>query len=168
MSSSRLTRRSVLGGLALLPACGFTPVFAPGAGATALRGAVVLGTPDSANAFLLTRALRIRLGDVETPRFSLAVDARLTEAGSVITRTQQINRFTLTGTATYTLATTDGAVAAEGEVRGFTAYSASGTTVATRAARADAEARLMEILADRILTALAADLSSLGAGGAPA
>ncbi|MEL6914829.1 MAG: LPS assembly lipoprotein LptE [Pseudomonadota bacterium] len=160
MSWSRLTRRSLLGGLALLPACGFTPVYAPGTGARALRGSVALGTPDSANAFRLTRALNIRLGDAEAPRFKLAVAADLDEAGSVITRTQEIDRFTLTGTARYTLANLEGGTVAQGDVRGFTAYSASGTTVATRAARADAETRLMEILADRIVTALAAELAA--------
>ena len=43
-----------------------------------------------------------------------------------------------------------------GTVDSFTGYSATGSTVATRAARADAEERLTTILADQIVTRLIA------------
>ena len=49
-----------------------------------------------------------------------------------------------------------------GNVDSFTGYSATGTTVATRAAERDAYERLMTILADQIVTRLEA-----GAGALP-
>ena len=50
----------------------------------------------------------------------------------------------------------DGAVVTQGNVGGFTGYSATGSTVATTAARTDAQDRLMVILADQIVTRLIA------------
>ncbi len=154
---SLFDRRSLLLALLALPAaaCGFTPVYAPGSGAAALRGAVQVGTPDSANAFALTRALGQRFGPVTAQRYTLSVQVQIKEEGGVITPTSEIDRFTLLGGATFTLIEDDtGATAADGSLRAFTSYSASGTPVATRAARVDAQERLMVILADQIVTAL--------------
>jgi len=153
---SWFNRRTLILSLAALPACGFTPVYGP---ATALRGAVRVGAPDSSNAFTLVRALEFRLGPPETPRYDLAVGVNVTEEGSVITSTQEIDRFTLTGNATYALTTLDGSTVTQGSTRAFTNYSASGTPMATRAARADAQDRLMEILADQVVTRLAGALA---------
>ncbi|MEM6277307.1 MAG: LPS assembly lipoprotein LptE [Pseudomonadota bacterium] len=149
---SSFSRRSLILSLAALPACGFTPVYGP---ASALRGTVQVGTPDSSNAFALVRALEFRLGAVEAPRYQLRVGVDLTEEGSVITPTQEIDRFTLTAEARFALETLAGAPVTDGSVRAFSSYSASGTPMATRAARDDAQERLMEILADQIVTRLA-------------
>ena len=156
---SSFNRRTVILTLAALPACGFTPVYAPGSDPAALRGAVSIGAPDSPNAFRLTRALELRLGQATEPEFTLAVDVTLEEEGSVITRTSEIERFTIRGEASYALGAIGGSVITKGATRAFTSYSASGTPVATRAAREDAQERLMVILADRIVSRLAADLS---------
>ncbi|MEM6896745.1 MAG: LPS assembly lipoprotein LptE [Pseudomonadota bacterium] len=115
-----------------------------------------VGTPDSTNAFTLVRALETRLGVAEEPIYTLALSVDLNEEGSVITRTQDIDRFSIRGEAAYTLATLDGTAVAQESVRAFTSYSAAGTPLSTRAARADAQDRLMEILADQIVTRLAA------------
>ncbi|MEM6727589.1 MAG: hypothetical protein AAF618_03740 [Pseudomonadota bacterium] len=150
MSSFR--RRGLLLGALALGACGFTPAFGP---ASALRGTVRLGTPDSANAFDLVRALEFRLGVVETPRYDLRVTVDLDEEGSVITRTSEIDRFSIEGEATYALFTVEGAPVTSGTARAFASYSASSTPMATRAARDDAQLRLMEMLADDIVASLA-------------
>ena len=153
---SSFNRRSLLLSLAALSACGFTPVYGP---ASVLRGTVQIGAPDSANAFTLVRALEFRLGPAETPRYALEVSVDIDEEGSVITPTQEIDRFTLTGDARYRLVALDGDTIASGSTRAFSAYSASDTPMATRAARSDAEARLMEMLADQIVTRLAGALA---------
>ena len=155
---SSFDRRSLILSLAALPACGFTPVYAPGSKAAALRGTVQIGEPDSGNAFQLVRELEIRLGAPAKVAYTLAVSVDLDETGGVITTSQEVERFTISGTAKYTLATLDGASVAKGSARGFTGYSASGTPIATRAARADAQDRLMVILADQIVTRLNAAL----------
>ncbi|MBL3565900.1 hypothetical protein JMM59_12930, partial [Rhodovulum sulfidophilum] len=49
-----------------------------------------------------------------------------------------------------------GSVVQSGEVDSFTAYSATGSTVATRTAERDAYRRLMVILADEMVTRLLA------------
>ena len=55
----------------------------------------------------------------------------------------------------YTLRRTNSdAVFKNGKVQHFTSYSASGTTVATLAAKRDASVRLMTILADQIIDQL--------------
>ncbi|MEM1373996.1 MAG: LPS assembly lipoprotein LptE [Pseudomonadota bacterium] len=149
---SSFSRRSLILSLAALPACGFTPVYGP---ASSLRGTVKVGTPDSSNAFALVRALEFRLGAVEVPRYQLRVGVDITEEGSVITPTQEIDRFTLTGESRFSLETVAGASVTTGSVRAFSSYSASDTPMATRAARDDAQERLMEILADLIVTRLA-------------
>lgn len=153
---SSFSRRSVVLSLAALAACGFEPVYGP---ASALRGAVQIGAPDSSNAFTLVRALEFRLGAAEAPRYALEISVDLDEEGSVITPTQEIDRFTLTGRAQYRLATLNGDTVTKGEARAFSNYSASDTPMATRAARSDAQARLMEMLADQIVTRLAGALA---------
>ncbi|MEM6479424.1 MAG: LPS assembly lipoprotein LptE [Pseudomonadota bacterium] len=147
-------RRSVFPVLAasLAASCGFAPVYGTG---DALRGQVRLGTPTSANAFALVRALEFRLGALEEPRFDLAVDVDLDEEGSVITRTSEIDRFTITGRAAYVLTSLGGDAVTSGTSRASASYSASSTPMATRASRSDAQGRLMEMLADDIVADLA-------------
>jgi len=153
---SSFSRRGLILSLAALPACTFTPVYGP---ASVLQGTVQIGAPDSANAFDLVRALELRLGSAARPRYMLDVQVQLTERGSVITQTQEIDRFSIAGEADYALATLDGAPVTSGAARGFTSYSASGTPIATRSAREDAQARLMVILADGIVARLATALA---------
>jgi len=63
-----------------------------------------------------------------------------------------ITRYDLAGRAPWRLSDASGRVLAEAEATAFTGYSATGTTVATRTAEADARARLMALLADAIVT----------------
>jgi LPS-assembly lipoprotein len=156
MSSSdrRLFRFS---GLALLAGCGFAPVYGPGGGGEALMGQVRVAAPDSRAGFLLTQEVETRLGRAQAPRYELHPVIELRPEAIAIDRSNVAARFNLIGTLAYTLTDLDtGAVADRGEVTNFTGYSSFGTPVATQAAQRDAEARLMQMLADQMLTRLAA------------
>lgn len=75
-----------------------------------------------------------------------------------------ITRYNLRGDVTYALRDLEsGTVLSTGKVEHFTAFSASGSTVATESAERDAEARLMVILADGIVTRLMAAAPGLPA-----
>ncbi len=76
---------------------------------------------------------------------------------SGITATNVTTRYTLNGSATWSLTDrASGARIAGGTVRGFTSWSATGTTIAGLAAQEDASRRLMVMLGDQIVTRLIA------------
>jgi len=95
------------------------------------------------------------LGRVERGDYLLSVQIDIEEVAVVISTDQVINRFNLPGKAEWTL--TDpfsDTTLASGTAQTFTAYSAFGTTVATREAQDDARDRLAIALADLIVTDL--------------
>ena len=152
----------MLAGGLLLGACGFTPAYGPGGAATALRDRIALFTPDDLPGFALRNALADRLGDNPGGSYALAVTLTQNQTAAAIDSDGVTTRVTLVGEATWTL--TDratGATLGTGAVDNFTAYFATGTTVATEAAARDASDRLAVILADTItadLILLASDL----------
>ena len=155
-------RRNLLISLAALAGCGFTPAFGPGGGADVLLGAVAPDAPATRDDFALTRRLAERLGPPEAPRFRLAYTVATVASGQAITPDNATTRFSLHGTAAFRLiALGSGAELLAGKVEGFTSWSATGTTVATRAAEDDAHLRLIRILADQIVTRLLASAASL-------
>lgn len=158
-------RRVLLGaGAALLPGCGFAPAYGPAGGAAALQGRVLVEAPDTRAGFLLTRALESRLGRGGDARYALGHAIDLRQDAIAISDDNVTLRSNLLGRVTYALRDLDtGAVLRSGRVESFTGFSASGTTVATEAAQRDAEARLMAILADRIVTRLVAAAADLPA-----
>ena len=91
-----------------------------------------------------------------------ALDLGITtkEEGLAINTFGDTRRYNLVGSAAYSLRdTSTGTIVTSGTVNNFTAYSATGSTVATLAAERDALERLMVILGDQITTRLfAADL----------
>ena len=95
----------------------------------------------------------------------LAVEPSVEVLEAGITPDGAITRYNLEGRAALAPAwPRTGAVLAEGEATAFTGYSATGTTVATRAAEAeDARERLMVLLADEIV-----DAAPAAASGGPA
>jgi len=162
MSSS--DRRAVLGLLAVVPlaACGFTPVYGPGAPATSLRGAVRVDDPETPDEFDIVSRIEARLGRPESPVYALTITPRVTEESFAVVGARDLTRFNLVGNARYALRP----IGAEdpvldGEVNSFTSYSATGTTVSTLSARRDARSRLMIILADQVVTRLLAEAESL-------
>jgi LPS-assembly lipoprotein len=141
----------------VLAACGFTPALAPDGPATGLTGAVWVQDPTDRNGFDLVERLEERLGRPEAVRYDLGYSITTQSIGVGITTENEISRFNLKGSVTYTL--TDratGARVAGGTVQSFTAYSATGSTVAVLAAEEDAATRLMRILADQIVARLMA------------
>ena len=154
-SETRLSRRATLLGVLALCGCGLAPVYGPQGGGGALRGTVAVGTPDSVEAFRLKGQLERRLGPPETALYDLDVSLAYSEESVGLSTGQEITRYTLLGRADYRLSRIDtGATVAAGEVSSFASYSATGTSVATRAADQDARERLAIILADRIVSEL--------------
>ncbi|WP_343032498.1 LPS assembly lipoprotein LptE [Tritonibacter litoralis] len=116
-------------------------------------------------AFFLVDALEQDLGRGEGGIYALDLSVKQTVEGQAITADNDITRFSVQGTANYTLRRlSDGVVVTSGAVDNFTGYSATGSTVDTLAGERDAEERLMRILADQIVTRLftTADLGPVG------
>lgn len=152
---SSYNRRFFLLSAIALSGCGFEPAFGTGGSAEKLRNAVVLGDVNSRDQFTLNKALERRLGQPERPRYELSVSLRLSQKGLAITADQETTRFDVIGNASYQLSDLSTAkVLTSGSVDSFTGYSATGTTIATQAARQDAYERLTVILADLIIKRL--------------
>lgn len=151
------SRRIVLLGALALGACGFTPVYGPGGGGT-LRGAILLAEPSDTDSFAFVEAFEERLGLPASPRFAMEYTLTTTQSGQAITGSNDITRFTVQGSADYVVTPMGGEVpVASGTVQTFTSYSASGSTIATLTAERDAQARLMQLLAEQIATRLLAN-----------
>ena len=150
-----LDRRTLLALPLALAACGFAPVYGPGGAGSALRGRVLVQEPTTQAGYLLTRQLENRLGRAPDPRFALDMTLLTDEEGLAVNSAGDITRFNVLGEAGYALRDLGtGAVVTSGTVQNFTAYSATGSTVATLAAQGDAIERLMTILADQIVARL--------------
>ena len=152
---SLLNRRHILLAPLALTACGFQPVYGPQGTGARLQNRVLVDEPDERNGYLLTRALEERLGRAGTPDYGLSLTIRTQQDGLAIDTEGNTRRFNLLGTVDYALRSlSNGDVVASGSVDNFTGYSATGSTVATLSAEQDAQARLMSILADQIVTRL--------------
>lgn len=153
-------RRIFLLALTALAGCGFAPVYAPGSTASALRDRVQITAPATVEGYALLQALRDRLGNSTAPAYALTVTFQFTEVPAATTTAGNTTRYTLPGSASFTLSGQNGTPLVTGTVNSFTSYSATGSTVATSAAQTDARARLAVILADQIVTRLSvADLT---------
>jgi LPS-assembly lipoprotein len=145
-----------------LAACGFTPAYAPGGPATGLLGTIWVQDPTDKNGFDLVERLEERLGRPDGIRYDLTFAITTESVGVGITTDNQITRFNLKGAVDYTLTDrASGVRVAGGRVQGFTAYSATGSTVAGLAAEEDAATRLMRLLADQIVARLIAASAGL-------
>lgn len=140
-----------------LAACGFQPVYGPSGAATGLLNTIAVDPPVDREGFFLVRHLEERLGRPADTKYRLAIELSVAQEDRAIDPDGDIRRFHLIAGATYTLlSTATGAVAHKGEVGDFVGYSATGTTVATLAAKRAAQERLMTILADQIVLQLQA------------
>lgn len=156
LSSDRrtfLTRLAALPVLGFVAGCGFTPVYGTNGVGRGLRDRIAYRAPDTPEGFRLRTRLEDRLGRVERGDYLLTVQLEIEENGIVISSAQDINRFNLPGKATWSLTEPgNDTPLASGIAQTFTAYSAFGTTVATREAQVDARDRLAIALADLIVT----------------
>lgn len=140
-----------------LTACGFAPVYGPGGTGAALQNRVAVDPPRDREGFVLVRQLEDRLGRPADTAYRLAVNLDVGQENRAIDPDGDIRRLHVVGGADYTLIdVASGRAVAEGRVENFVGYSATGTTVATLAARRSAQERLMTILADDIVRRLQA------------
>ncbi|UYV37495.1 LPS assembly lipoprotein LptE [Rhodobacteraceae bacterium D3-12] len=145
-----------------LVGCGFSPAYAPGAAATKLLGSISVDEPVDRDSYLLVQQLEHRLGRSAVPRYGLSLALEVKDERMAVDATSITTRFNVIGKATFALRDlADGKVLQTGTVDSFTGYSATGTTVATRATERDARERLMTILADQITTRLIARAGDL-------
>lgn len=151
------SRRALLAVPLVLAACGFTPAFGPAGPATALRGTIQLADTTSRNGFEFIKRMEERLGRATAPRFGLSYELGTQTVNLGFTQDGSITRYNLLGSLTWEL--TDiatGEVLHKGVEQNFTAWSATGVTIAAVNAEADANARLMRILADQLIARLIA------------
>ena len=140
---------------AALAGCGFTPVYGPDGTGAALLGQLSLDPPQDRNAYLLQRRIEERLGQATAGAWRLSTQIKTDDIGLGFTKDGDITRYNINGTTDYTLRRTSSSeIFRQGKIQHFTSYSATGTTVATLAAKRDAEVRLMTILADQIIDQL--------------
>ncbi|MDO5648605.1 LPS assembly lipoprotein LptE [Paracoccus sp. (in: a-proteobacteria)] len=150
-------RRTVLAALALLAltGCGMTPVYGPGSPAKALFGQVRPKDASTFDEFTFNRRISERLGP-EGADYALSYTLRFGAVPQGITPDEVTTRYSLNGTADFTLTGPDGAVVTRGRVSSFTSYSTTGTTIATLTAEGDARNRLAVMLADQVVMRLLA------------
>jgi LPS-assembly lipoprotein len=114
--------------------------------------------PQTRADYLLVRRLEERLGPAPAPRYRLAAPLEITRNALGTTADGLTTRYQYVGHSTWRLlpaeAGPEAPALARGRVESFTGYSATGSTLTTRAAERDAEARLMTILADQIVDRL--------------
>lgn len=140
---------------AALAGCGFTPVYGPDGTGAALLGQLSLDPPQDRNDYLLQRRIEERLGQATAGAWRLSTQIKTDDIGLGFTTDGDITRYNINGTTDYTLRRTGSSeIFQQGKIQHFTSYSATGTTVATLAAKRDAEVRLMTILADQIIDQL--------------
>lgn len=153
---SLFNRRTLLALPLALAACGFTPVYGPGGTGTKLNGQVLVQEPSTQAGYLLTRHMETRLGrSAGGARYALDLTIDLDEDDLAINSSGDITRYNVIGNVEFALRdSTTGTIITSGKVQNFTAYSATGTTVATLAAEQDALERLMVILGDQITARL--------------
>lgn len=152
---SLLKRRLMFLAPLALMACGFEPVYSPGGSGAALHNNVLIDRPTTQDSYLLVRELEERLGRGSNPTYALSLAIATAEAVLAIDREGDTGRFNRVGTVDFSLRdVTTGQVVSSGRVESFVGYSGTGTTVETLAGQRDAQARLMNIMADKIMTRL--------------
>ncbi|AXC49043.1 hypothetical protein DRW48_04475 [Paracoccus suum] len=153
-----ISRRAVIAGFGAvlaLAACGFTPAYGPAGSGGKLRGRVRLQDPKTPDDFAFNARMAERLGG-EGSGYTLSYGLTLAATPQIRSLDDMTSRFALNGQASFRLTDAAGKIVTEGEVSSFSSYAASGTTVATVAAEADARARLATMLADQVMTRLLA------------
>lgn len=143
----------------MLAACGFEPVYAPGAPSDDLRGRIVVASPADEEGFALVKQLEDRLGRPNGADLALTADIYVSEQAVGFLPDGTISRYNVVGRVDWALTDSAGVNVTGGDEQAFASYSATSTNVATTFAQRDARRRLMVILADRIVAdILAADL----------
>ena len=153
-------RRTLLKLLTAAPlaACGFTPLYGSGSAADAARGKIDVAEINGLMGFRLRKRLTSRLGPATNASHQLKVNVRTTSQALAISAENEITRYSLTGIATFDLRQmAAGTTVLKGNVRAFSAYSATASAYATSVAERDARERLAHSIAEQIATRVAAN-----------
>ncbi|MDO5705713.1 MAG: LPS assembly lipoprotein LptE [Paracoccus sp. (in: a-proteobacteria)] len=148
-------RRTLLAALLALAGCGLTPVHGPDSPANALFGQVRPSEARTFDDFAFNRRIGERLGP-PGGNYDLTYTLRFGAVAQGITPDEVTTRYSLNGTAAFTLTDGAGTVVTQGQVSNFTSFSTTGTTVASLMADMDARERLARMLADQVVTRLLA------------
>lgn len=157
----RLTRRAAFAGMLAVSACGLTPVYGPGGAGERLFGKIRPRDPKTYEDFAFNRRLAERLGPDGQALYDLDYLISIGVAPQAITSDEVTARYSLNGTADFSLKDGSGTVFASGRVSSFTSYSTTETTIATLSAERDARERLARMLADQVVTRLLAASAAL-------
>lgn len=149
------SRRSLLLTPLALAACGFTPALGSKGPAEGLFGTVYAADPGDKNGFDFVQRMEERLGHATNPLYDLTYSISTNAVGVGVLLDGSITRFNLLGSVNWTLTRrADKARMAGGNVSSFTSFSATGTTVTGLTGQTEASLRLMQLLADDVVTRL--------------
>ncbi len=127
--------------------------------ASQIAGKVSIETPTDRVGYHMRKALERVLGrSSASADYLLIADIKLSDSGLAITEDSSITRYVVRGRSRYVMTGPEGMKPVSGFVESMSAYSATGSLYATRAAQRDAEERLAADLGDRIATRIAAEL----------
>lgn len=157
---------------ALLAACGFEPLYAPGGPAAGAAGRIEVGVIDGAPGFAMRERLAARLGEPAGATHRLDIDLAFEQTGVAITEKDVTSRFDVTGTAEWKLVSLSAdrnvLSGTESVVTGYSApTSETSSAFAILSARRDAEKRLAETLADRVAQRIAVAADDWAAPAGP-
>lgn len=149
-------RRIFLLGMLPLTACGFDPVYGTDKPASKMLGKIEVEVQNSRNSFEFRDRLIQRLGFAQpSAPYVLSYNTVITDSDLVISSSDNITRFTLTGVTSFKLTDVrNNKVAFTDKVSSNTAYSATSGTFQTSVAKRDANVRLVQDLAEKIVTRL--------------
>ena len=156
---SLFNRRTTLKLLAGVPlaACGFTPLYGPQSSAQLARGKIDVAQIHGLMGFTLRKRLTSRLGAATAASHRLNVRITTSSQELAINPQNEITRYSLTGIARFDLRQlAANKTVLNGDVRAFSAYSATASAYATSVAERDAQERLANALAEQIATRIAA------------
>jgi len=153
--SSPLNRRKLLTALLAAPlgACGFTPLYGDNTKASIARGRIEVAKISGLMGFKMRERLTSKLGPATNPSHLLRVTVSVSSQQLAINPQNEITRYSLTGIAKFKLRHNAADVDVfDGDVRAFSAYSATASAYATSIAEKDARERLATTLAEQIST----------------
>ena len=151
------SRRGALALLAGLAAggCRFEPALRRGQSAAILTGQFSVSVPGDRIAFLLEESLLQRLGNSGgIPSYMMQVSLEVSEGKGAATGSGGVDRLLLSGAAEFTVIDADDVRLADGAVKGLVTFSSIDEIIASDAARKDAEQRLADLLAEKIVARL--------------
>ncbi|MFG6581169.1 hypothetical protein ACGYK1_17390 [Sulfitobacter sp. 1A13191] len=137
-----------------LGACGFEPIYGPGSQVGRGLQNIKLAAPTNREAYIFARSFEERLGRNLGASTTLQYNISIYDQGLDL---RDVSISQKIGSVSYQLIDEAGGnVIASGKVEGFTSYSSEGNL--SVASQHDASERLLIILADRVISKLAAQL----------